>query len=311
MASEAPAGTGGGVEEGEGEQLLGREPPADEHWPPWWKKYLNDFLPAKQAKNNDGMRSPQFEDAPWTEGPGALTPVVLDAARRRHDQAEIRIAVAEQRSERLAQRALTLLALAFVAVGYQASTLRDQEAPVLLWALALLFGGSAIAMLAIAAIEAIGVDRVGYTQPADPGEAATYSDEGAQRRSLAMQEHRAARMANWTARHKVNEFLQARAWLTRGITALVLSGVLGVAIWTCSGDTTEAPKDDGPAAGANGPPRTTTSPTPARSLTASASTLDEPPVLGASQVRRHGSETTAMYASTGSARSSSASALAQ
>lgn len=251
---EGAAGTGGGAGEGEGQQLLGQVPPEVPHWPSWWKKYLNDFLPAKRAKPNDGMRSPQFGDQPWATSPGATTEVVLEAARRRHDQAEARTALAEQRAERLAQRALTLLALAFVLVGSQASTLKTNGAPWWLWLVAMGVGGFAIAMLTIAAIQAIGVDRVGYAQPADPGEAAVLDEVPAQRRALASQEIRAAEMANWTARNKVNEFLQARAWLTRGITALILSATCGVGIWTTTARTTTpappadtSPSDDGDA----------------------------------------------------------------
>lgn len=239
MPAEGGAGTGGGAAEGEGAGLAGRAADGGAYWPSWWQKYLNDFRSQRQAKENDGMRSPQFGDKPWASSPGAKTEVILEAARRRHDQAEARWALAEQRAERLAQRALTLLALAFVSVGYQANTLRAEDAPWWAWSLAVGFGGVAIAMLAVAAIQAIGVDRVGYAEPAEPGEAAVLEDAAAQRQSLASQEARATEMATWTARHKLNEFLQARAWLTRGITVLIASAVCGVVIWVTTHDSAQ------------------------------------------------------------------------
>lgn len=253
MQADSNAGTGGGIDEGEGQELPRKAPPEGAYWPPWWRKYFNDFLPAKRAKANDGMRSPQFENKAWATSPGATTEIILEAARRRHDQAEARTVLAEQRAERLAQRALTLLALAFLSVGYQASTMRTQGAPWWLWLLAIGLGGLAIVMLAIAVIEAIGVDRVGYAQPADPGEAAVLDEAAAQRQDLASQEARSAEMANWTARHKVNEFLQARAWLTRGITALILSGICGVGIWATADDAAPG-RQDGTSGDVGSPP---------------------------------------------------------
>lgn len=240
MASEASAGTGGGALEGEA-------PASDKHaddgiWPKWWQKFLNDFRSQREAKSNDGLRAPTFEQPSWAQVPGATTETFLEAVRRRHEQAEARLEKAEARAARLLQTALTLLALALVSAGWQANRLRQARSPEWAWAISMGLAAVAIICIAMAAVQAIGVDRVGYVQPPNPDLAADFADESEQRRNLAVQERQAARMANWSGLKKLNEFLQARAWLTRGITALALSGVCAVVLWVSSAPPTTSVK---------------------------------------------------------------------
>ncbi len=236
---EAQAGTGGGPEEGEASALPAGPTAKAGYWPSWWQKFRNDFRTARGASANDGLRAPEFQLPDWARGPGAGTEVVLEAARRRHQDAEARIDKAEARAARLVQTALSLLAITFVSAGYQAHRLRSAHAPLYTWIAGVPIA-AAIFCLAMSAVEAVGVDRVGYVQPAEPGPAASLVDEAAQRRNLVGQEALAALMANWTARHKVNEGLQARAWMTRGVTALAMSGISLIVIWAVVAGPTRA-----------------------------------------------------------------------
>lgn len=238
---EGEAGTGGGLAEGELPDELAEPGTRSEkgYWPGWWEKFRNDFRSAKAAKANDGMKAPHFPRPAWGDKPGSRSEILLEASRRRHEQAEARIEKAEARAVRLTQAALSFLTLALVATGFQATRLRIEDSPILLWVLALTVAGGAVVCIAVAAVQAIGVDRVGYVQPPDPGQAAEHETDEEQRGNLIMQEFRAAQMANWTARNKVNEFLQARAWMTRGVTLLAVSGVLAVLIWATTGELEE------------------------------------------------------------------------
>lgn len=232
MSDDELAGAGGGADEGEGQS--GLAPPKgdypDGYWPSWHAKLRNDFRSAKKAKANDGLISPSFKDPVWTAEPGASTAEILEAARRRREQADDRGSTAEARAQRIAQIGLTLLAVAFLVAGFTANRLRAGDAAVLWW-IAAAVTIAPILLLALTITQAISVDRVGYVHPAEPGPAAAADAENEQRRILITQEARAALLANWTARHKVNEFLQARAWLTRSIVALAAAGIAACLVW--------------------------------------------------------------------------------
>ena len=137
----------------------------------------------------------------------------------------------EQRATRLTQTALTLMTLAFLAAGFVAVRLRVIDAPLAVWMPAVLVAVAPIVLLGMSLLQSLGVDRVSLVDPPEPGPAAAFDGVDEQRRDLVRQEVRAAATANWTAGKKVNEFLQARAWLTRAVTALIVSGVLAAGIW--------------------------------------------------------------------------------
>lgn len=228
MSGDGLAGTGGGAVEGESEPMEALQPKG--HWPPWHEKFRNDFRSAKRAKSNDGLLSPPIDDPAWTTSPGAHTHEVLEAARRRAASAMERISVAEARAHRIVQMGLTLLAVAFLIAGFTAERVRSGDAGGGWW-IAVAVTIAPILLLALTITQAISVDRVSYVNPAEPGPAAEYTTADDQRRNLIMQENRARLMADWTARHKVNEFLQARAWLTRSITALIAAGLAASFTW--------------------------------------------------------------------------------
>lgn len=224
-------------------QLPQGDPLAPGTWPKWWKKYLNDWRPAKHAAANDGLEPPVPERPTWTDGPGADTSIVLDAARQRTAQFEDRITTAESRAARLTERALALLTLTFLATGYVAARLRDADPSIVVWVAALLPSAGSLVCLGLATIEALGVDRAGFVEPVRPSDAARFRTESAQRRALIAQEVRAAEMARWTGRKKLNEFLQARAWFTRGVTFVVLMGFAATAIWIWLGTSSDGQTD--------------------------------------------------------------------
>jgi len=212
-------------------------------WPPWWRKYLNDWHSAKNAAANDGLEPPDFIDPDWLSEKGADSKEILEAARLRHQEAEDRITTAEGRATRLVQTALSLLTLTLLAGGFTATRLRLQGVWPGYWIGAVVLAASAMGCLILAAVQALGVDRVGYVSPPEPGHAARFESEADQRRNLIYQEVKATYVANWTALKKVNEFLQARAWLTRGATLLLITGLISGTVWiaTSAPDETSAP----------------------------------------------------------------------
>lgn len=227
--SDAGAGTGGGTEEGE-TSADEHSPNAEGVWPLWWQKFLEDFKPAKKAKANDGLQAPDFPPIDWADEPRAGTESMLEATRRRLEQAEARTEKQEERADRLVQRGLSLVALDFLILGYLASRLQARHADLLWWVVGLAAPGLALAFLGLCVIQGVGVDRVGFVAPAEPGPTAVL-EEVHRLRHLAAQEARATQMANWTARKKVNEVLQARAWFSRGFAALVLASATLVVVW--------------------------------------------------------------------------------
>lgn len=198
----------------------------DGYWPSWWKKYLNDWVNAEKAKPRDGIVPPELQDPLWLDRAGASSRLLLDAARLRHDQAEARIGAVEQRAARLTQTALALMTLAVVAAGFIADRLRILDPHPVWWTLASLIAVAPIVLFGMSLLHSLGIDRVSLVHPPDPGLATAFDEESQQRRNLIGQEIRAAEIANWTAGKKVNEFLQARAWLTRAATMLLVSGVV-------------------------------------------------------------------------------------
>ena len=131
MASSEPDPDGGSRD-----QPIASDVP-DGDWPSWQKKFRNDWRTKKNAVANDGLKGPTFTKPDWITADGAATDTILEATRRRHEQAEDRIEKAEQRAARLAQTAMTLLALTFVACGFIANRMRTSQANIIVWGLLL------------------------------------------------------------------------------------------------------------------------------------------------------------------------------
>ena len=269
------AGTGGGPDEGE-VPVEERERDAEGVWPRWWEKFREDFKPARKAKANDGLQAPDFPPVEWAQDGSAGTEVILEATRRRLEQAEARTAKAEERADRLVQRSLSLIALDFLILGFVASRMRTRHPGIEWWVLGLTATGLPLVCLGLCAIQAVGVDRVGFGAPAEPEPAATL-DGAAQIRNLVAQEARATQMANWSALKKVNEVLQARAWFSRGVAALVVAAAVMAAAWAQGEPAKEDPPSAPPATTSTSVPTTTSAPPATTTTGAMATTSTSPP----------------------------------
>ena len=144
---------------------------------------------------------------------------------------------------------LTLLATALAIAGYQVGVLRHESHPTW-WLLAPAV--LSVGFLAIAAICSLEVQRVGI-----------YQWEGAEplgrtpggRLGLVGSEETGRRLAAWTAGVKANGFLQARAWLSRALVALIVSAIVAIGMATRPAAT----KPNPPTIGTDSPTSTTTS----------------------------------------------------
>jgi hypothetical protein len=133
---------------------------------------------------------------------------------------------AEAKSGRLLQLSLALLAIAVTLAGFQLTVIRSQGWP---WLAYLLILPSVIAGISLALAGAISAegDRPGLYQMPGPAEMGSNADPV---RALVLAEERGRVLANWTATNKLNDLLQARAWLTRGLVALVVAAVISAAM---------------------------------------------------------------------------------
>jgi hypothetical protein len=188
----------------------------------WWD-LLPGRLPDRWVPPAGGVRAPPYTPPSWLAEDVADTPEALEQAKRGHDIAVARVQTVEAKADRLAQRALTLLALAFALAGWQLRTGHAHGGG--WWYLLLVPAGAAIAALAAAGITALELDRPGmfYTPKAAalPG----WNDPI---RARVEAEERARARATWTAERKYDDFLAARAWFSRGLVVLVAAGLVAV-----------------------------------------------------------------------------------
>ncbi|MFN8051453.1 MAG: hypothetical protein U0Q22_08460 [Acidimicrobiales bacterium] len=158
----------------------------------------------------------------------------LDLARSIHETAEERATGAESRAGKIGQLSLALLAITFTATGFEAARLRSLDAAGWVWWIALAPAGLSIVSFVIATTQAAGAEhRVRLAHPPSLEDVVLAAPEK-RRRLLVEQHHRAALQADWSAKHRLDEVLQARAWLTRGMLGAVLVGVGVVALWGAS-----------------------------------------------------------------------------
>jgi hypothetical protein len=132
----------------------------------------------------------------------------------------------EQKAAAAVTLCLSLLAVALAIGGYQVGFVRDHLAENgYLLTLLLLPAMASIVFLVLATIVGLEVQRVGIFQweGAEPLGRKPGGNLG-----LVSAEETGRRLAQWTARAKANGALQARAWLSRAIVALILSSVVTV-----------------------------------------------------------------------------------
>ena len=194
-------------------------------WPGPLRRFLLNFLPAKRAPRNDGATAPDFEESDW------MAEVVdreeaLELARRANDLSALAAKTSEEKASRLVRTTLALVTISIGLAGIQLDfTLGKSTA----WLISLVPVACSTAFLTIAAFEALQVDRVGFYQHAALADLATETDMNALLKVLRSEEY-GRQLASWTARKKHTDLMQARAWFTRGLVALVAAGLLAAVL---------------------------------------------------------------------------------
>jgi hypothetical protein len=233
------------------ESPQGAPGPDEGKWPRALLRFCYDFRSAKRAPQNDGTVAPNIAPPGWI-AEVAKIPGVLDLARRAREAAEGAAKAAEDKGSRLAQVLLALLTVNLALGSYQLTFALQNGwlswptlAPVVL----------ALIFLGLALFEALQIDRVGYYgQPVS--ENLIGMDAKSAEEEVLIREERGRRLAVWTSDHKHSDLMQARAWFTRGLAALLVAGIVAGAA----------------RAGTHAPPtkptsgQTSTSSTPARSI---------------------------------------------
>jgi hypothetical protein len=194
---------------------------APERWPRALLRFGYDFLPKSRAPENDGVLAPAVSNADWVRDLSS-TPEALETARLSRVAAEDRAKTAEEKAARLLQTSLALLTLATAVGAFQLRFAFAHGS----WAVTSLLPASlALACLALAAFEADAIDRVGiYREPRVEDLAVAAPEDVAV--ALLAAEVQGRDLAAWTANKKLSDLLQARAWFSRGLAALLSASVV-------------------------------------------------------------------------------------
>jgi hypothetical protein len=161
----------------------------------------------------------------WWLAEVAALPAAVELASAARLEAESDARGAEDKANRLTQ---TVLALLTLAVGVGAFQLKFVVAHGWAWAAMIAPALAAIVFLAVSAFTAVHVDGVGVYRRVQPDDLASQTELTMIEALLAAHE-RGRAFARWTATHKATDVLQARAWLTRGIAALLIAGLVAAA----------------------------------------------------------------------------------
>jgi hypothetical protein len=229
----------------------------EERWPHplrrfWWD-LLPAWLPDRWVPPAGGVRPPPYAPPPWLAEDVADTSEALEQAKRGHDLAVARTQTVEAKADRLAGRALTLLALAFALAGWQLRTGRAHGGG--WWYLLLAPAAVAIAALAVAGIMALELDRPGVFFTPKAGALRGRADST---RARVETEERARQRATWTAERKYDNLLAARAWFSRGLVALLAAALVATVSLGLGGS---RPRPTTPAPGSPATTRPAPSPT--------------------------------------------------
>ena len=200
--------------------------PSPGSWPRWPIRFWWDLIPGKFAPSQGGLKAPEFAPPDWLNEPWVATNEALAQARKAHDRAMERSSEAEAKSGRLLQLSLALLVLTLTIAGYQLALIRSLGWPLPTYVLIVPTVIAAIALALAGGISAEG-DRPGLYQLPGAAEMSANPDPV---RALVLAEERGRVLANWTATNKLNDLLQARAWLTRGLIALVVAGIISAGL---------------------------------------------------------------------------------
>jgi hypothetical protein len=193
----------------------------DGAWPRALRRALYDFLPENDAPPRDGIVGPTEEVPAWI-GRVAALPGSVEVVRRAREDAEGRAKTAEDKAARLVQTVLALLAITLALGSYQLEFALTHSR---YWSFGLIPVAYAIYSLALSAFEALQVDRVGiYSMP--DGSELDGADAAQVPALLLRAEENGRRLADWTANHKHTDLMQARAWMTRGLAALLIASLI-------------------------------------------------------------------------------------
>jgi glutathione synthase/RimK-type ligase-like ATP-grasp enzyme len=198
----------------------------DGRWPQPLRRIGWDLGRASKAPANDGVEPPLVLPSLWAPL-AARHPDALSVAQRANDEAKASSKAAEEKASRLTQTALAAVAVGTAMGGYQTGFAIEHGG----WAvLTLLPVALAIGCLAIAAFEAVEIDRVGfYEHPS--GEDLSQVGPGDPLAAVLEREERGRVLASWTSRKKHTSLMQARAWFSRGLVALLVAGLVTGATW--------------------------------------------------------------------------------
>jgi len=189
-------------------------------WPAPRRRAFYDFYTKEKAPAQDAVIPPRFAPPVWADEVAAI-PGAGDAAKTAREAAEDAAKTAEDKASRLVQITLALLTVALAVGSYQLTFALQRSWP---WLSLLAPIAVALVCLAIAAFESVLIDRVGfYYQPSGQDLAGAGNRDASA--ILLAEEERGRRLARWSANHKHSDLMQARAWFTRGLAALLIAGL--------------------------------------------------------------------------------------
>jgi glutathione synthase/RimK-type ligase-like ATP-grasp enzyme len=194
-------------------------------WPRAIQRVASDFRRKAKAPPADGVVAPAFAKPPWIDEV-ASRPGSVDVARRAHDDAAEGAKTAEEKANRLVQVALALLTVTLALGTFQLKFALDRS---WVWLWSALPVALALTFLALAAFEALQVDRVGMyirPKPADLVDLGSRSPEAI----VLAREEEGRRLAQWTSDNKHDDLMQARAWFTRGLAAVLCASLLAATL---------------------------------------------------------------------------------
>src|ERR1700722_805093 len=190
-------------------------------WPKALLRAFYDFMPPSQAPPRGGIIGPSVQMPTWIDHVATL-PDSIEIARRAREDAEERAKTAEDKASRLVQVVLALLTITLALGSYQLAFALTHSP---YWYLSLIPVLIAITSFALSAFEALQIDRVGMYSMPDGSE--LQGADSAQVAALVFKAEVHGRMlASWTADNKHTDLMQARAWMTRGLAALLIAAVL-------------------------------------------------------------------------------------
>ena len=249
-------------------------PPADVsggRQPTSRQTFLWDLAPHDVAPRADGVILPAWSDHGWIDHlPRRKVTAALEIQRRVAEGRLVSIAAIEQKASRLLTPFVALLAGALALTGFQLAAV-DFDHPVSAWfaVFGAAFGVAGSVWILQGMIRALDADtRMSISV------SPTVEQEVRAPRMALLNEARAAEAAAFSQRMKAERILFARAAISRGLTMLVVSTVLGGVVLLTSPDSDESapqsPYVPTPA------PSSTSSTTPTPTLTPTASVRSQP-----------------------------------